>query len=343
MSPATSPTSCTSPKRVAEFLADLAAFLNEDGWRAQRMAEINLPTWIEDPTPVLMSIKQSLGQGGEFNLDAERARISAGARGGREGGSQPGCAPQQKGWFTTLLHLAQRCGYSARSTTTTSTCTRTLCCAGRRWRSVGGSSPAARSTRLDDVLFLIPDEIRKVAITPDNFDVRPVVAGASRRLGTLAAHPNPPVLLKPGYDMDEAMGVLIGVERLDHAEGGRGFVPGCPARAQGRPLRRVGFARRVRRRRSSRHERAPPHAAAGGGNPGRAGTYPSWTPVFGMIKGVVVDRGASLSHAAIVGREYGIPVVMNVFVGSKEIRTGMRIRVDGDLGALYILDEVPGG
>ena len=58
-----------------------------------------------------------------------------------------------------------------------------------------------------------------------------------------------------------------------------------------------------------------------------------------MIKGVVVDRGASLSHAAIVGREYGIPVVMNVFVGSKEIKTGMRIRVDGDLGVVYFLDK----
>ena len=31
-----------------------------------------------------------------------------------------------------------------------------------------------------------------------------------------------------------------------------------------------------------------------------ATTSPSWTPVFSMIKGVVVDRGASLSHAAIV-------------------------------------------
>lgn len=58
-----------------------------------------------------------------------------------------------------------------------------------------------------------------------------------------------------------------------------------------------------------------------------------------IIKGVVVDRGASLSHAAIVGREYGIPVLMNVFVGTQTIRTGMHIRVDANLGALYILDK----
>lgn len=37
-------------------------------------------------------------------------------------------------------------------------------------------------------------------------------------------------------------------------------------------------------------------------------TSPSWTPVFPLLNGVIVDRGASLSHAAIVGREFGIPV-----------------------------------
>ena len=68
-------------------------------------------------------------------------------------------------------------------------------------------------------------------------------------------------------------------------------------------------------------------------------TSPSWTPVFSMISGVVVDRGASLSHAAIVGREYGIPVVMNVFEGTAKIQSGQRIRVDANLGAVYILDK----
>ena len=58
-----------------------------------------------------------------------------------------------------------------------------------------------------------------------------------------------------------------------------------------------------------------------------------------MIKGVVVDRGASLSHAAIVGREYGIPVVMNVFEGTNKIKSGQRIKVDANLGTVYILDK----
>ena len=69
-----------------------------------------------------------------------------------------------------------------------------------------------------------------------------------------------------------------------------------------------------------------------------ASTSPSWTPIFSMIQGVVVDRGASLSHAAIVGREYGIPVVMNVFEGTAKIKSGQRIKVDANMGTVYIMD-----
>jgi phosphoenolpyruvate synthase/pyruvate phosphate dikinase len=68
-------------------------------------------------------------------------------------------------------------------------------------------------------------------------------------------------------------------------------------------------------------------------------TSPSWTPVFSILGGVIVDRGASLSHAAIVGREYGIPVVMNTFEGTKVLKDGMRIRLDANMGAIYILDK----
>jgi len=68
-------------------------------------------------------------------------------------------------------------------------------------------------------------------------------------------------------------------------------------------------------------------------------TAPTWTPVFGLLKAVVVDRGASLSHSAIVSREYGIPCVINVFEGTGKIKTGQRIRVDGDNGVVYILDK----
>ena len=60
--------------------------------------------------------------------------------------------------------------------------------------------------------------------------------------------------------------------------------------------------------------------------------------VYGFVKGVVVASGGSLSHAAIVGREYGIPVVTNVHDGITKIKTGQTIKVDGTTGAVYFLD-----
>jgi pyruvate,water dikinase len=67
------------------------------------------------------------------------------------------------------------------------------------------------------------------------------------------------------------------------------------------------------------------------------GTAAPWTPIFGIISGVVTDGGGALSHAVIVAREYGIPCVAGTIEGTAKIKTGSRIRVDGDNGAVYIL------
>ncbi len=64
----------------------------------------------------------------------------------------------------------------------------------------------------------------------------------------------------------------------------------------------------------------------------------TWTTAFSLVKGVVVDRGGILSHAAIVSRQFGIPCVINSFVGTSKIKTGQRLKVDGSQGAVYILD-----
>jgi pyruvate, water dikinase len=68
-------------------------------------------------------------------------------------------------------------------------------------------------------------------------------------------------------------------------------------------------------------------------------TAPSWAPVFSRIAGAVSDIGGIMSHAAIVSREYGLPAVVGTGYGTKRIRTGQRIRVDGDTGAVTILDD----
>ena len=67
-------------------------------------------------------------------------------------------------------------------------------------------------------------------------------------------------------------------------------------------------------------------------------TYSSWTPVYNLINGVVLDSGASLSHAAIVGREYNIPVVVQTREATKKLKDGQQVRVDGNRGAVWIIE-----
>jgi pyruvate, water dikinase len=65
---------------------------------------------------------------------------------------------------------------------------------------------------------------------------------------------------------------------------------------------------------------------------------PSWTTVFGKVQGAVSDSGGIMSHAAIVAREYGLPAVVGVGVATSVIKNGQRIRVDGNIGVVTILD-----
>jgi pyruvate, water dikinase len=66
-------------------------------------------------------------------------------------------------------------------------------------------------------------------------------------------------------------------------------------------------------------------------------TAPSWGPVFGKIKAAVSDIGGTMSHAAIIAREYGMPAVVGTGQATKRIKTGQLVRVDGDRGVVRII------
>jgi pyruvate,water dikinase len=63
-----------------------------------------------------------------------------------------------------------------------------------------------------------------------------------------------------------------------------------------------------------------------------------WTPYFTVIAALVTDIGSSVSHGAVVAREYGLPCVVNTLVATQSLRTGDRVRVDGDRGVVTRLD-----
>ena len=84
---------------------------------------------------------------------------------------------------------------------------------------------------------------------------------------------------------------------------------------------------------------------AGGLQPGEILVAPvtdvGWTPYFAVISALVTDIGSSVSHGAVVAREYGLPCVVNTLVASRVLRTGDRVHVDGDRGLVTLLDQQP--
>lgn len=69
-------------------------------------------------------------------------------------------------------------------------------------------------------------------------------------------------------------------------------------------------------------------------------TTPTWTVLFPHVAALVTDSGGSLSHAAIVAREYRLPSVVGTLCGTKVLMNGQRVRVDGAAGKVQILHEV---
>lgn len=68
-------------------------------------------------------------------------------------------------------------------------------------------------------------------------------------------------------------------------------------------------------------------------------TDPSWASLFLVASALVIDIGGALSHGAIVARELGVPCVINTRVGTRRLRTGDLLRVDGEAGVVTVLES----
>jgi pyruvate,water dikinase len=63
-------------------------------------------------------------------------------------------------------------------------------------------------------------------------------------------------------------------------------------------------------------------------------TDPAWTPLFGVVAGVVTEVGGRLSHAAIVAREHRIPAVLGVPGVMSAVADGQLITIVGSAGTV---------
>lgn len=65
-------------------------------------------------------------------------------------------------------------------------------------------------------------------------------------------------------------------------------------------------------------------------------TDPGWTPLLALVKGLVVEHGGLLSHAAIVARELEIPTIIGIPGVVDKLKNRQTITLDGDKGEIEV-------
>jgi len=313
------------------WLEDFHEFLGEYGWRTIENWDASHPTWIEKPSQVLPSIRRFMSVP-VFALDEAQPKLVE-ARTKAESEVLSRVPAEKREAFAKLMKAAQ-------------------------WSSIVdeehpffaenyGNALARRVTKeigkrfaaqgiiddSQDVYFLLPEEIsmrilgrypahdvvakrkeehaRFRRAEPDLFigditKLGEVIASSPMLRSTQQPHPRVrPELKADLYGTVSTPGVVEGVVKVLLSEADfEKFEPGCIL---------VTIE-----------------------------TSSVWTPLFNIAKAVVTDVGGILSHSAILGREYGLPVISGCVEGTKKLKTGMRVRVDGDMGVVYILDSPEG-
>jgi len=67
-------------------------------------------------------------------------------------------------------------------------------------------------------------------------------------------------------------------------------------------------------------------------------TDPDWVPAMKLASAIVTDQGGRTCHAAIVGRELGVPVIVGSETGTKILKSGQEVTIDcsqGEEGKIY--------
>lgn len=325
-------------KRWRDEPGGFQEFLQEHGWRLPRMVEFNCKAWIEDPAPAISFIRQYLAKGGDFELDARRKQLIE-QREDTEREILSRFPQSEQGWVTMLLKAAQRAGsFSEEHTFYFEQTSHSLM---RRAALACGVRMAAKGLieEPEDFVYLLPDEIKKNIISL-RLDYRGLVSERKKYYHEYRQRlPRPALIGKLSNDSEAAMRYMLasGDKVMAKITVGRAVKPKLELKADlyGNPASpgvAIGLARLILSETDIVNIK-PGEILVG------VTTYSSWTPVFPLLKGIVLDRGASLSHAAIVGREYDIPVVVQTGEATSKLKDGQRIKVDGTKGEVWILSN----
>lgn len=315
---------------------ELEAYLDEWGWRIDENCTLDTPPWHDDPTPALAAIRSFHGKGSDHDFDAglrasQRARDEA----IDEARAQIGKASDVAAFDATLASC-QAANFSwwndehnhyidKRAAVPAHKLTMEL---GRRLVDDGVLDA------VDDVFYLLRQEI--FTVLDDRAAWRDFTCHIGDRrdfhdhwrerigdmppvLGTVPERVGDPILIEVfGLSQQYLKTVRDGGSPAEEIRGlaaSRGVVEG-----RARVIMAV----------ADLHQLQPGEVLVS------RGTDPDWTSAFGYATACVCDGGGSLSHAAIISREYGIPCVVGTGVATTKINTGDLVRVDGTNGIVEV-------
>jgi pyruvate,water dikinase len=300
----------------------IAGFIDRYGVRGLGEIDLGRPRWREDPTPLLQTIQSYLRiddpalapdvvfERGEQAAEAEIDRLVQTLGSTRGGWIKARLARWSARRMRALTGLRETPKFTV--IRFFALVRKTLLTDGETWVAEG------LLERPDDLFFLRLAELEALA-AGDRRDWKSLVrvrrqanAWEKRRRQI------PRLLLSDGRAFYE--GVAAGEAQKDHVLVGSPVSPGVVE----------GTVRVVLDPRDTQLE------------PGEIlicpGTDPSWTPLFLVAGGLVMEVGGMMTHGAVVAREYGIPAVVGVHEATRRLRTGQRIHVDGSNGHVVLLD-----
>jgi pyruvate,water dikinase len=317
-------------KAGRKWLKGYREFLDVYGWRCERVWDFSSSSWIEKPSMGLTDVKRAVATGGAHLLDAERERLAR----EREEVKKELVAKvpaEQKEWFEKLLGVAEISGFWSEDH---NYYTDYPLNAVPRKVYVEIGKRFARAGVIDepfDIFFLTPREIHRAIVPLERYSYRQIARKRKKDWQKMCLVPPTPFLgnvekLGEVAMKDPIIGVVAAPPRV------RPELKADLYGAASAPGVAEGIARVIMS-----------EAELGQVQPGEIlvapFTGPPWIPAFNIVKGVVTDMGGTMSHAVIVGREYALPVVAGTLEGTRTITTGMRVRVDGDMGTVYILGK----
>lgn len=294
------------------FLLNFEAFLARHGHHARGEADASTPRWSEEPDYVLRQIRFAAQGTAPAPLD------SAGREAGRTAMVAECCArlgPLRRRVFRFVVDRTAR-GIAARENNKSEAVRRVAFCRRAILEIARRLGERGSLSARDDVWYLDWEALYGALL--GRLSKEAVVAAVKEQKQQYATweRENPPPVLIEGARLElsraaptsavlegiaASPGVVEGIARVVlHADDQVGVRPGEVLVA--------------------------PH------------TDPGWTPYFLHAAAVVTDFGGLLSHGAVVAREYGLPAVVNVGTATSRIVDGQRVRVDGTLGRVELLE-----